>query len=137
MVIVKALCDLKKNNEIFNCYGADYRYMKKKERREHLNSLYHFLCFCEICSDPNLEIVSKNFSNKTNSFVFKLQDVLNNYVCSYCEGPVDKTRLHSGICLYCKKKIDLENHIPNKFKIDEMFVLCKHFFNQFVLLDTI
>lgn len=57
VAIVKALSAISKDSEIFNCYGIDYRFMKKLDRQQDLLSLYHFVCDCEICENPSLEIV--------------------------------------------------------------------------------
>lgn len=58
MVVVKAIRDIKKGDEIFNCYGIDYRFMNKEQRQENLFTLYSFICDCEVCSDSVLEVVS-------------------------------------------------------------------------------
>jgi hypothetical protein len=58
-IVVKALEDIPQNEEIFNCYGIDYRGMVREQRQYACRKLYHFECKCVICSDPANELVSK------------------------------------------------------------------------------
>lgn len=55
--VVIAAEDIKKGDQVFNCYGADYRQFPRDERRKRLLDRYHFDCECEICSNPNMELV--------------------------------------------------------------------------------
>ncbi|XP_066256363.1 SET and MYND domain-containing protein 4-like [Euwallacea similis] len=55
-IVVKALEDISENQEIFNCYGVDYRTTSREERQKLCRSLYHFECKCEICSDELKEM---------------------------------------------------------------------------------
>lgn len=56
-VIVRALEDLDVGDEVFNCYGTDYRFYDKDYRQKQLKELYFFECKCVICNDPSKEIV--------------------------------------------------------------------------------
>lgn len=50
-----ALRDIKKGEEITNCYYLDYRKSKRSIRRERLQRTYHFDCRCENCLETELE----------------------------------------------------------------------------------
>lgn len=57
-VVVQSVDNVKSGDEIFNCYGPDYRYLERNNRLDHLSSFYNFDCRCEICINPLLELVS-------------------------------------------------------------------------------
>lgn len=61
---MKALEDISENEEVFNCYGIDYRGMNREQRQLACRSLYHFECKCVICIDPSKEVVNE-FNNST------------------------------------------------------------------------
>lgn len=54
-LIVRAIRDVRKGDEVFNCYGPHYRRMRRTERLEMLESQYSFVCTCEHCCDTNTE----------------------------------------------------------------------------------
>ena len=48
-LVVKLACDIKKGEEIFNCYGPHYRRMSFEERQRALEQQYFFKCKCCHC----------------------------------------------------------------------------------------
>ncbi|ENN79834.1 hypothetical protein YQE_03657, partial [Dendroctonus ponderosae] len=70
-IVVKAIEDIEANEEIFNCYGIDYRGMNREQRQIACKSLYHFDCKCVICSDQSKEV-----------------EMLDSYICPKCRGLV-------------------------------------------------
>lgn len=56
-IVVKALEDIAQNQEIFNCYGIDYRMMTREERQSACKKRYYFECKCTICANPERELV--------------------------------------------------------------------------------
>jgi hypothetical protein len=51
--------NLKESDQIFNCYGPNYKLMSFKERQDTLKIQYNFECKCEKCLEKNDEHVSK------------------------------------------------------------------------------
>ncbi|KRT78451.1 SET domain-containing protein, partial [Oryctes borbonicus] len=87
IVIVKAIGNIKRGQEICNCYGINYCYSKKGDRQSSLYAQYGFKCLCEICSNPRMEL-----------------DYLNAFKCTLCFGSVP---MDSKVCYDCQKTVDL------------------------------
>lgn len=45
--------DIQKNDEIFNCYGINYKLMNRNTRRNYLKQQYFFECNCIHCTNDN------------------------------------------------------------------------------------
>lgn len=48
--VIRAICPIKKDEQIFTNYGAAWFLQNKEERRKYLR-FYNFLCNCEACSN--------------------------------------------------------------------------------------
>jgi len=70
-LVVRAIKDVKKGGEIFNCYGPHYRRMRRSERLEALEAQYSFTCQCQSCLDTDTE---------------DFQDLINSFRCPSCQG---------------------------------------------------
>ncbi|KAJ8964737.1 hypothetical protein NQ314_004668 [Rhamnusium bicolor] len=91
-IIVKALEDISENDEVFNCYGIDYRGMNRKQRQIACRSLYHFECKCVICIDPSKEV-----------------DMLDSYLCPKCKGLVpEMPNTALSFCVNCGDNYSLK-----------------------------
>ena len=55
---IYATDDIPKGDEIFNCYGPNYRLMSYQERQDSLRLQYNFICKCSKCLEKNDEFVS-------------------------------------------------------------------------------
>ncbi|XP_045465214.1 SET and MYND domain-containing protein 4-like isoform X2 [Harmonia axyridis] len=90
-IVVKALEDIKKDEEICNCYGICYRNMNKIERQQNCSQLYHFKCNCVICSDPSKEM-----------------DVFDVFICTKCGNDIPKVinKKKIFLCQNCGTKVD-------------------------------
>ncbi|XP_073974235.1 SET and MYND domain-containing protein 4-like isoform X2 [Rhodnius prolixus] len=49
-LIVRAIRNIKKGEEVYNCYGPHFRRMSRQERQSSLLQQYMFLCKCEQCT---------------------------------------------------------------------------------------
>ncbi|QQP38357.1 SET and MYND domaincontaining protein 4like [Caligus rogercresseyi] len=92
-IIVRALRPIPSKSEVFNCYGPHFRRHSLLERRELLQSQYHFHCTCEVCSDESK---------------FNFQDRFLALKCHYCAGPAGSSSPSSapGICGDCEREQD-------------------------------
>ena len=63
LLVVRAIKDVKKGGEIFNCYGPHYRRMRRSERLEALEAQYCFTCQCQSCLDTETEDFQVIFAN--------------------------------------------------------------------------
>ncbi|XP_050315438.1 SET and MYND domain-containing protein 4-like [Anthonomus grandis grandis] len=81
-LVVKALEDIPERDEVFNCYGIDYRGMSRHQRQVACRSLYHFECKCVICSDQSKEV-----------------EMLDSYICPKCKGLVPE--IANVSCIFC------------------------------------
>lgn len=52
---MRAIRNVAKGEEVFNCYGPHYRRMRKSERIEALEMQYCFTCRCPDCVDEDTE----------------------------------------------------------------------------------
>ncbi|KYN41167.1 SET and MYND domain-containing protein 4 [Trachymyrmex septentrionalis] len=73
-LITKATRDIAAGEEVFNCYGADFRRMLRKDRQEKMESQYCFKCNCAACNAPEYEDILKKFTAKK---------------CPECSGPLN------------------------------------------------
>lgn len=107
---IYAARDIAENEEVFNCYGPNYKLMSKAERQSALHAQYCFECKCDKC--------------RGNDDTFKKYY---EYICSNdkCRSPVDMgaldaqwwTKMHSAdyadeivpkfTCKKCKKQLFL------------------------------
>ncbi|CAH0547824.1 unnamed protein product [Brassicogethes aeneus] len=91
-IVVKALEDIEEEEEIFNCYGIDYRGMNREYRQIACRNIYHFECKCVICSDPAKEV-----------------DMLDSYLCPECKGLIPEVQKSSvSYCVNCGEKYMLK-----------------------------
>ncbi|KAJ8910841.1 hypothetical protein NQ315_015576 [Exocentrus adspersus] len=91
-IIVKALEDIQENEEVFNCYGIDYRGMNREQRQIACRSLYHFECKCSICTDPSKEV-----------------DMLDSYLCPKCKGIIpEMPNSNLSFCVNCGDRYSLK-----------------------------
>ena len=79
-LVVKLADDVKKGNEIFNCYGPHHRRMDFEDRQRVLKQQYFFDCKCSYCVKGAVSL------NQYNCFS-----------CSQCKGNLDI----EGRCLKC------------------------------------
>ncbi|XP_045027632.1 SET and MYND domain-containing protein 4-like isoform X1 [Daphnia magna] len=93
-LIVRAIRDVRKGDEVFNCYGPHYRRMRRTERLEMLESQYSFVCTCEHCCDTNTE---------------DFQDVIYSFACPSCNGSLvnpsgsySPAQFQMTLCRSCK-----------------------------------
>ncbi|KAK4872965.1 hypothetical protein RN001_014994 [Aquatica leii] len=56
VAVVRASEKISKGEEVFNCYGIDYRYADRQTRQDRCSQYYHFTCDCKICQRPELEM---------------------------------------------------------------------------------
>ncbi|KAL3285325.1 hypothetical protein HHI36_019434 [Cryptolaemus montrouzieri] len=84
-IVVKALEDIQINEEVFNCYGIDYRAMGRTERQKYCLSLYNFECNCVICLDPMKEIeMFDSFICVKCGHIIPDNEQINFYSCENC-----------------------------------------------------
>ncbi|XP_018306550.1 SET and MYND domain-containing protein 4 isoform X2 [Mycetomoellerius zeteki] len=86
-LITKATQDIAAGEEVFNCYGADFRRMLRKDRQEKMESQYCFKCDCAACTIPECEDILKKFIAKK---------------CPECNGPLnDNCSVLYRSSMYC------------------------------------
>ncbi|KYM99194.1 SET and MYND domain-containing protein 4 [Cyphomyrmex costatus] len=86
-LITKAIRDIAAGEEVFNCYGADFRRMLKKDRQEKMESQYCFKCNCIACTTPEYEDILKKFTA---------------IKCPECSGPLsDNCSVLDRSSMYC------------------------------------
>ena len=81
-LVVKLADDIKKGQEIFNCYGPHQRRMDFEQRQQVLKQQYFFDCKCMYCVKGAVSL------NQYNCFS-----------CTQCEGNLD----NEGYCSKCDK----------------------------------
>ncbi|XP_014239451.1 SET and MYND domain-containing protein 4-like [Cimex lectularius] len=87
LLIVKSVKDLKKGEEVYNCYGPNFRRMTTKERKEALLDQYHFSCRCNACQSPT------EFCTQFNKLW-----------CTFCKSEIN---LETFKCTYCLTEFDV------------------------------
>ena len=78
VIVVKSARSIKKNDEVFNCYGPHYLKMGFIERRQALMEQYHFECSCQACMDQINKSVSD--CNKAALKCFQCKSATDVYV---------------------------------------------------------
>lgn len=86
ILITKATQDIMAGEEVFNCYGADFRRMPRKERQDKMESQYCFKCNCAACTIPEYEDTLKKFTAMK---------------CPECSGPLNDNRQAHMSCIDC------------------------------------
>ncbi|XP_054004754.1 SET and MYND domain-containing protein 4-like isoform X1 [Hylaeus anthracinus] len=103
-LIVRASKNIAKNEEIFNCYGPNYKHMSREQRQKILKSQYCFTCKCKHCTLPSLQYFVERF---------------NAMKCLRCNGALCNIE-NSLCCLDCGDRSRI--HQKNKLKqADKMF----------------
>ncbi|CAK9830542.1 SET and MYND domain-containing protein 4 [Anthophora retusa] len=91
-LIVRASRDIKKHEEVFNCYGPHYRHMTTENRQKILNSQYCFICKCKPCTVPTLQYFLERFTAtkclKCNGALCNIRN------CIYCLDCNDKSQIY-------------------------------------------
>jgi SET and MYND domain-containing protein len=57
VLTIFAASKIDQGEEIFNCYGPNYRLMSYQERQDSLRLQYNFICKCTKCSEKADEYV--------------------------------------------------------------------------------
>lgn len=86
ILITKAIRDIAAGEEVFNCYGADFRRMSRQERQEKMETQYYFKCNCTACTIPEYENILKKFTAMK---------------CPECSGPLSDNNHSSMYCIDC------------------------------------
>ncbi|CAH1397214.1 unnamed protein product [Nezara viridula] len=86
LLIVRSSKNLKKGDEVYNCYGPMVQKMNYEERQELLRSQYMFVCDCEGCDK-------------------KMGPVSDSIICHYCSAQL---LFGSKLCNNCSKKVNIE-----------------------------
>ncbi|KAL0119343.1 hypothetical protein PUN28_007693 [Cardiocondyla obscurior] len=86
ILITKAMRDIAAGEEVFNCYGTDFRRMMRRDRQEKLESQYCFKCNCAACTIPEYEDILKKFTALK---------------CPECKGPLSDNCHSSVYCIDC------------------------------------
>ncbi|XP_014294612.1 SET and MYND domain-containing protein 4 isoform X2 [Halyomorpha halys] len=86
LLIVRASKDLKKGDEVYNCYGPMVQKMSYEERQELLLSQYKFVCDCQSCEN-------------------KMGPVSDGVICQYCSSQL---LFGSKACSKCSKEVNME-----------------------------
>ncbi|XP_011635042.1 SET and MYND domain-containing protein 4-like isoform X1 [Pogonomyrmex barbatus] len=99
-LITKATRDIAAGEEVFNCYGADYRRMLRRDRQEKMESQYCFKCDCAACTKPEYE---------------EYEDILKKFTamkCPECSGPLSDNCHSSLYCIDCGATVynNIYNH---------------------------
>ncbi|KAF7998125.1 hypothetical protein HCN44_009523 [Aphidius gifuensis] len=107
-LIVKATKNIQVGEEVFNCYGPNFRRMPVKERQRALKSQYCFKCTCNACINPDM------------------QRFLDRFValkCPVCNGALDGLNKTQLKCLDCKStpSLDLKEIVDNLKKAQLLF----------------
>lgn len=96
-LIVRASKDIAQNEEVFNCYGPNYKHVTTENRQEMLESQYYFTCKCKPCTVPRLQYFLERFNAmkclKCNGALCLIK---NSMLCMDCGDKPTK---------YCKSKI--------------------------------
>lgn len=94
VVVLHAIRDIEQGEELFNSYGADYRWQLLSQRQKLLKESYFFDCCCTACAA-------------------KKQPLTRAFKCPKCKGPVVADGKMT--CQACKK----EDHVDVQRIMDE------------------
>lgn len=86
LLIVRASKNLKKGDEVYNCYGPMVQKMNYEERQELLRSQYMFVCDCKGCEK-------------------KLGPITDSIICQYCSAEL---LFGSKACNSCSKEVNIK-----------------------------
>ncbi|XP_050410787.1 SET and MYND domain-containing protein 4 [Patella vulgata] len=86
LLVVRAVKNVEKGEEIFNCYGPHFRRMIRSRRQEVLKTQYFFTCSCKPCTDGKKDDVQ-----------------FDAMVCGKCKGCID-TQVDVPCCIDCGEK---------------------------------
>ncbi|XP_050422098.1 SET and MYND domain-containing protein 4-like [Adelges cooleyi] len=111
-VVIKASRDIKKGEEVTNCYGPNFRRMRFSERQAALKMQYYFDCKCNICMDPV----------KDNAFHHQF----NRLVCLSCKNEMRETIFDLEtkqiiLCDHCSKSFKSLQYSQHLAKVDETY----------------
>ncbi|ODM97274.1 SET and MYND domain-containing protein 4 [Orchesella cincta] len=115
MLMVKASRAIKRNEDVYNCYGPHFRRMPRDERQEILQQQYFFDCSCDAC---RLELQTKS------SFADQFQA----FNCENCENPLQPSSAPVVQCPSCgqnqsmKAKFDMMNSVCDLMNKGQYFL---------------
>ncbi|KAK3103783.1 hypothetical protein FSP39_021868 [Pinctada imbricata] len=115
-LVVRAIKDVKKGEEIYNCYGPHYKKMCREERQQVLTEQYFFCCQCPPCQ-----------CDESNNF--------NYYVCPDCSEQLTENS-QDLYCIKCKKKQVLEEYRLKESKSGDLFVQALTFLEKHKVQDA-
>ena len=94
--ILRAICTIRKGEEINDNYGFSYQIRPKEERQETLSQHYFFTCDCPACKQ------------QWPLFHGKIQGRATTFVCSGCQRPLTPKEVEKlKKCPKCKKELKL------------------------------
>lgn len=82
---IYAASDIRKGQEIFNCYGPNYKLMSFQERQDSLRLQYNFHCKCIKCSEKADEYVRHLSVILFLILMFYFQRFNNSVFCRFCQ----------------------------------------------------
>ena len=93
--ILRAICTIRKGEEINDNYGFSYQIRPKEERQETLSQHYFFTCDCPACKQ------------QWPLFHEKIRGRATIFVCSGCRLPLNQPVEKLKKCPKCKKELKL------------------------------
>ncbi|KAL3841918.1 hypothetical protein ACJMK2_020007 [Sinanodonta woodiana] len=105
VLVVRAVKDIPKGGEIFNCYGPHYRRMDWSQRQQSLKEQYFFTCRCQHCLTD-----------------LKQQSIFTAYRCSKCEDAVLETD-NSWVCQGCGLVADKQLLMKTYLEGERLFLI--------------
>ncbi|RXG60304.1 SET and MYND domain-containing protein 4 [Armadillidium vulgare] len=75
-LIIHSIEDIKKEDQIFNCYGPHACRQQRKERQAALQQQYFFQCCCKACTDEKLLIKEKSWNGITCPSCGKVSEII-------------------------------------------------------------
>lgn len=98
---VQVIKDIKKGEQIYNCYGPHYRRMGLTERQDVLKKQYFFECDCVVCVKG-----------------LKSMEEFDSYRCPKCSGNLCTA---STICSNCETNVDINELLEKSTQADAIF----------------
>ncbi|XP_072746541.1 SET and MYND domain-containing protein 4 [Anoplolepis gracilipes] len=118
-LIVKAIKDIKEGEEVFHCYGVDFRRMLKADRQEILENQYCFTCNCKACTMSEYDNFMKRFTAikcpECSGPLLLCDDHDPPMLCSDCGSTVFELT-------YIYKAKQAQVHAKNYFKETEYYI---------------